>query len=100
MSLYLDGVVDPVAALGKRELDFIPKHFRCVSLGPSYFDTRTVRNWIWQNQSGRFCINTRIKMSDGNMNSESVVGFEDEGEAIMFTFVLPNLSSGLFDDFI
>jgi len=100
MTLYLDGEVDALAAAGGRELDFLPKHFHCVSLGSNYYDTRSVRNWIWRNQSGRFCITTRIKVTDKTMNSESVVAFEDSGEAIMFTFILPTLQSNIFDDFI
>lgn len=100
MSLYLDGKVDPLAAAGGRELNFIPKHFHCVSLGSSYYDTRGLRNWIWKNQSGRFYIGSRIKVTDKHMNSESVVAFEDAGEAIMFSFVLPTLNSNMFDEFI
>ncbi len=100
MSLYLDGKVDPIAAAGGRELDFIPKHFHCISLGPSYYDTRIIRNWIWKNQIGRFCISNRIKVDNKHMHSESVVAFEDAGEAIMFSFILPTLQSNLFDDFI
>lgn len=100
MSLYLDGKVDPLAAAGGRELNFIPKHFHCVSLGSSFYDTRGVRNWIWQNQSGRFCISSKIKVNDRHMSSDSVVAFEDAGEAIMFTFILPTLQSNIFDEFI
>jgi hypothetical protein len=98
MSLYLNGTVDPIAAMGGRELDFLPKHFHCISLGPSYYDTRKIRNWIWKNQSGRFCITSKIKVDNKHMNSESVVGFEDSGEAIMFSFILPTLQTNLFDD--
>lgn len=99
MALYLDGKVDPIAAAGGRELNFIPKHFHCVNLGQNYYDTRSLRNWIWKNQSGRFCITSRIKVNEKNMNSEGVVAFEDQGEAIMFSFILPTLQSNIFDDF-
>jgi hypothetical protein len=100
MSLYRDGKVNPIAAAGGRELNFIPKHFHIVSLGQSYYDIRAIRNWIWKNQSERFCITSRIKVNDKNMFSKSVVAFEDAGEAIMFSFILPTLQSNLFDDFI
>lgn len=99
MSLYLDNKVDPVAAAGGRELNFMPKHFTQINLGQTYYDTRTIRSWIWKNQSGRFCIGQRIKVTDNHMNSESVVGFEDPSEAVMFTFILPTLQNNLFDDF-
>lgn len=100
MNLYLDGKVDPVAALGKRELDFIPKHFHCVSLTTSYIDLKPIRHWIWKNQNGRFCLGNRIKVTEGNhMQSESVAAFEDAGEAVMFSFILPTLkTSSVFDD--
>lgn len=99
MSLYLDGVVDPIAAAGGRELDFIPKHFRCVVVMPTIYDLKPIRNWIWKNQSGRFCITSRIRYQNNNMVSENVVAFEDEGEAIMFSFIQPNLRSDSTDLF-
>lgn len=99
MSLYLDGVVDPIAAAGGRELDFIPKHFHCVKLTNGYYDTRVIRNWIWKNQSGRFAIGSKLNLDHKNMISENTVGFEDSGEAVMFSFILPTLQSNIFDDF-
>lgn len=99
MSLYLDGIVDPVAAAGGRELNFIPRHFHIVSLGSSFYDFRSIRNWIWKNQNGRFVISTKSKFEDKRMISNNVVAFEDQGEAIMFSFILPTLNSNLFDDF-
>ena len=100
MSLYMDTKVDPVAALGKRELDFLPKHFHCVSLSSNFYDFKHIRNWIWKNQSGRFYLGSKIKVDNNHMNSENVVAFEDAGEAIMFSFVMPTLKSeSIFDDF-
>ncbi len=99
MSLYLDNKVDLIAAAGGRELNFIPKHFTVINLGQVYCDSRSVRSWIWKNQSGRFCLSQRIKVTDNHMNTESVVGFEDSSEAVMFTFILPTLQTSLFEDF-
>lgn len=93
MSLYLNGTVDPIAAASGRELNYIPKHFRCVTILPNIYDFKPIRNWIWKNQSGRFCISTRIKFQNNSMVSENVVAFEDEGEAIMFSFIQPTLKS-------
>jgi hypothetical protein len=98
MALYLDGKVDALAAAGGRELNFIPKHFHCVVLASSY--SAEIRNWIWRNQSGRFCITTRTRMIDKHISADWVAAFEDPGEAIMFTFILPTLQSNIFDDFI
>lgn len=100
MALYLDNKVDPVAAQGKRQLDFLPKHFHCVALSNNFYDTKPIRNWIWKNQSGRFFIGSRTKVDDKHMLTESVVAFEDPGEAVMFTFILPTLNSTIFDDLI
>jgi hypothetical protein len=96
MSLYLDNKVDPIAAAGGRELDFIPKHFHCVVLSNGYYDQRSIRNWIWKNQSGRFAIASKISE---DMRNDLYAAFEDSGEAIMFTLILPTLKSDFFDDF-
>lgn len=101
MSLYQNNVVDPVAAQGKRQLDFLPKHFHVITLGNDYYmDLNTIRNWIWLNQSGRFALLARSKMSDGRITSESVAAFEDSSEAIMFSFILPTLKNSDFDVFV
>ena len=93
MNLYLDGVVDPIAAMGGRELNFIPKHFHCVPILDYTYDFKPIRNWIWKNQSGRFCISSRIKMVNNQSINENVVAFEDDGEAVMFSFIQPTLKS-------
>jgi len=100
MALYIDGVVDPVAALGKRELDFLPKHFHCVSLSNYFYDLRPYRNWIWTNHSGRFYLGPKIKWENARLTNENIAAFEDAGEAIMFSFVLPNIKSDsdIFED--
>lgn len=101
MALYLDGTVDPIAALGKRELSFLPKHFHCVSLSNTFYDLKPVRNWIWKNQSGRFYLGPKAKWDSSRLTSENIAGFEDSGEAIMFSFILPTLkpNSDIFDIF-
>lgn len=98
MSLYLDGIVDPIAAMNGRELDVIPRHFHCVSLSNRFYDLRPIRNWIWKNQSGRFCLTNKIKVQDRIMMNESIAAFEDSGEAVMFSFILPTLKSDLDGD--
>lgn len=101
MSLYLDGIVDPVAAQGKRQLNFVPKHFHVVALSDNYFfDKKVVTNWIWRNQSGRFAVANRVKIEDKRLVSETIAAFEDSSEAIMFSFIVPTLKNNGFDDFI
>lgn len=101
MSLYLDGVVDPIAAQGARQLDFIPRHFRSVSFGTNlWIDTNRIRNWIWVNYSGRFYVGPRPKVDENNRAvSEIVAAFEDSSEAIMFSFVAPTLKNSDSDIF-
>lgn len=95
MSLYLDGKVDPIAAMGGRELKFVPNHFHTISLNDIYFDIHRIRAWIWKNQSGRFAIGYKTKVKDKRVISEQIIAFEDSSEAIIFSFILPTLKSDL-----
>lgn len=99
MTLYIDGKVNPLAAAGGRELDFIPKHFHCVVITQSYY-MKGIRNWIWKNQSGRFALVARSKLDSKYITAEYVAAFEDQGEAIMFSFIMPTLINDEFEDFI
>jgi hypothetical protein len=97
MSLYFDGKVDPIAAAGGRELKFVPRHFHTISLSDVYFDTNSIRAWVWKNQSGRFALGYKTKVKDKRVVSEQIVAFEDSSEAIMFSFILPTLKNDLLD---
>lgn len=101
MSLYLNNEVDPIAAQGKRQLDFIPKHFHAIGLGEDYYlGHAAIRNWIWLNQSGRFALAPRSKIVDNRIVAETVAAFEDSSEAIMFSFILPTLRNNDLDVFV
>ena len=92
MSLYLDGEIDPVAALGKRELKRIPPHFSKVVVDEVWVDANRLRNWVWTNLHGRFAIGTTYKpMEENRMSYKITAAFEDQGEAVMFTLMLPNI---------
>lgn len=92
MALYLDGIVDPVAALGGRQLNKIPWHFHLVPLNVETFNTYEVgRTWIWRNFSGRFYIGSRARVVNDRLSTDLVAAFEDSNEAVMFTFVAPTL---------
>lgn len=94
MSLYLDGVVDPIAASGKRELKRIPIHFAKVVIDEVWVDTNRIRNWCWTNLHGRFAVSTTYKRGEGDRLSYKITAaFEDSGEAVMFTLQLPNIIS-------
>lgn len=101
MSLYLDLTVDPVAALDKRQLNFLPKHFHAVLLDVDfYLNTNAIKNWIWCHQSGRFYLGNRNKIIDNKIAYELIAAFEDSSEAIMFSFMLPALKNSNDDTFI
>lgn len=93
MSLYIDEIVDPIAAMDGRELDFIPRHFHSVVILPVIYNMQPIRNWIWKNLHGRFCLTSRIRVVNNQMISDNVACFEDSGEAIMFSFMMPNFKS-------
>ena len=93
MALYLDGIVDPVAALGKRQIYKIPWHFHIVPIEQDHFNLDSeVRTWIWRNFSGRFYLGTRSRVNEGRLIHGYVAAFEDSNEAVMFTFVAPTLN--------
>lgn len=89
MSLYIDNQIDLCAAAGGRELSKMPVHFTVINLQDERvdwlsmtfksYDTNVIRNWIWCNLVGRFCL------------EQTQVGFEDPAEASMFALVKDTL---------
>jgi hypothetical protein len=76
--------IDPLAAVGERQLKFIPLHFTVVPLPTGFYasHTQVVRNWIWRNTSGRFAIEGRDSIT---------VGFEDASAASVLVLSLDNI---------
>jgi hypothetical protein len=102
MSLYLDGTIDPIAALNERQMKFLPKHFHVINLGGDYYvNVNPIRNWIATNQTGRFYIGSRSKIVPGESRiiSDTVAAFEDSSEAIMFSFIAPTFKNDTLDIF-
>lgn len=90
MALYIDNQLDLCAAAGGRELTKMPAHFFVINLQEKdntdflsmvfkTYDSSEVKNWIWCNLVGRFCI------------EQNLVGFEDPAEASMFILIKDTL---------
>ena len=72
MTLAIDNTVDPLAVIKEgRELSTCPVHFVVVKCDM----TRTARNWVWKNLTGRFTVQPNF------------VAFEDPAEATMFGLI-------------
>lgn len=96
----MDGIADPIALSGNRELEIIPWHFTVVTLR-NRTDPRRAREWIWKNLTGRFSSNVpHYTFYRRNINgdlSSTQIGFEDPLEASAFILTEPLLE--INDDF-
>ena len=99
MSLYRDGIVDPIAAAGGRQLDYLPPHFSCIKLPDYFWDTSVIRNWIWTNLSGRFMVGYRHSIQN-SVDANLVAAFEDPSEATLFALMLPAIQQIENDDWL
>jgi hypothetical protein len=83
--------VNPLNILGKRRLNFLPKHFSKAEIKLSEFGNE-IENWIETNLKSRYsllrmpCVN-----KDGHMRSSTIVGFEDHKEITYFMLACPYL---------
>lgn len=98
MNLWMDGVADPVALIGKRELEIIPWHFTVITLNEKT-DVRKAREWVWKNLTGRFGTSgpSYTFRSSRGSGYKAQFGFEDPLEASAFILTEPLLTMG--DDF-
>lgn len=78
MSLYLNNTIDPIAAVGGRELSYVPRHFTRIRINPNS-KHQQAKNWIWKNLTGRFSIRQR-----------GYYAFESPAEATMFSLIASN----------
>lgn len=94
----MDGVADPIALSGNRELESMPWHFTVVTLN-NKTDVRKAREWVWKNLTGRFSTDGpsyRFTYRSGQ-GYNARFGFEDPLEASAFILTEPLLS--ISDDF-
>ena len=68
-----------------RQLDILPPHFVNLVIEQTHDnDLERIRNWIYQNCSGRYSITKDIKLDRGKSYSVTVLGFENPGDLTLF----------------
>ena len=86
------GEVNPLNVFGLRELQHCPPHFEKVS-----FEMRAsqkhIRDWLYENLSGRFWMGDQYYASEGNkLSLEKCVAFEEHSEASYFSLMLDQIN--------
>lgn len=82
--------MNPLNALGVRELNHLPVHF--VKTTISSYDKDPIKNWVTQKLSGRFCILDTPTISDKNkLTSATTLAFENHQELTYFMLACPYL---------
>jgi hypothetical protein len=80
---------NPLNVLEMRELNFCPSNWTTIRLSTTNWLVSSVlddiRNWIYNNLSGRFCIITDVEIVDGKMEIVNKIGFEEASESTMFS---------------
>lgn len=83
------GKPNPLNVHGLRELDWCPPHFTKISFeNPG--GTHPIKNWIYENLSGRFYCG--LGTMESGYNRSIVVGFEIPAEASYLGLILPTLT--------
>ena len=82
--------MNPLDALGIRELSFLPAHFLKTTISKHYRET--VRSWITHKLAGRFCIIDSPAINENNIVSMATfVAFENHSELTYFMLACPYL---------
>ena len=68
----------------KRELDILPPHFVNIVVRAHESDVEKMREWIYENCSGRYAITKDIKYEGDQTRSCTVLGFEEPGDLTLF----------------
>lgn len=87
------GEVNPLNVHGLRELDHCPPHFTLVTVNYFDYNDRKIRDWIYENLSGRFYQGLVDLREDGAMQRKHQIGFELAGEASFFSLCLPSIKN-------
>jgi len=70
-------------ALKKRQLDYMPVHFKFTEIPTMY--TRKIISWVQNKLNGRFTVTNIPRVdSDNKLVTTPVIGFEDEKELTYF----------------
>ena len=68
-----------------RQLDILPPHFVNLVIEQTHDnDLERIRNWIYQNCSGRFSITIDIIYDREKTRTVDLVGFEEPGDLTLF----------------
>ena len=68
-----------------RQLDILPPHFVNLVIEQTHDnDLERIRNWIYQNCSGRFSITKDIIYDREKTRTVDLVGFEEPGDCTLF----------------
>jgi hypothetical protein len=85
--------VNPLAVFGLRRVEHCPPHFITVCFD-AYVPEKHISDWIWENLSERFYIgDDYIPTEGGGMSMQKMVGFENPGEASLFSLVLNTINT-------
>ena len=67
-----------------RELDILPPHFVNTVVKAHDGEVARIKEWIYENCSGRFSITKDVKFEGDQSRSVTVFGFENPGDLTLF----------------
>ena len=80
---------NPLNVLEVRELNYLPKTFQTITIKSEGWRTESIidelRNWIYNNLEGRYCIVSNLKTIDNKMEVVYQIGFEEPAETTLFS---------------
>lgn len=85
------GQLNPLSVLGCRKLNFIPSHFKTLTIAKNV-DMSLLDYWINFNLNSRYALIKKLALDDNNKTIEIIeVGVEDPKELTMLTIGCPYL---------
>lgn len=91
----LNGEINPLNVHNLRRVDWCPPHFTKVVI-PKVVNERGLNGWIYENLSGRFCLDV-VDLKDPHTKfgtsytRHTFIAFENAGEASYFSLCLPEI---------
>ena len=68
-----------------RELDYLPPHFVNIVVEHKHEEhIQTIREWIYENCSGRYSITKDVTYQNDQARAVTVLGFEEPGDLTLF----------------
>lgn len=82
--------MNPLSALGVREVNHLPVHFAKTTI--SAYEKESIRNWVTNKLSGRFCIIDTPTINEKNkLTSVTQIAFENPQELTYMMLACPHL---------